>query len=403
MKLQNDQEMPTRDSPQQLLLFEEKSNKKLKYYLTTAIAAILILLFILGLIPRLLIWGELENETEVINPLSVGVILAKPNKEPIELNLPSITTGINTTPIWARTNGYIKKFYVDIGDQVKEGQLMVDIETPEIVNELSQAKANLTTAIARFEIAKITATRWQELLSSNAEAVSTQEVDVHKYSFSEETAAVEAAYANVQRLENILGFNKVYAPFPGIVTTRNIDIGTLISAGSQGNLVQMFQVDKIDIIRVFVSVPQPYFRSIKVGGKTEVSIGEFPDKVFEGIIARTSGSLDQATRTLLTEVHVNNKKGHLIPGLYAEVKFKLTPAFPSYIIPSTALIIRTGHPLIGVVNNDGIVHLKKVKIERDYGRTLAITSGIKENDKIITNPNEKIVEGVKVTIATVKK
>lgn len=374
-------------------------NNKLNYRSIVIVIAIIAVVFLIGYVPRLIIWRGLEESAMKANALIVSVIEAKRDKTPINLILPSTTQALRETPIWARINGYIKNFYADIGDFVNEGQLLVEIETPEINKELDKAVADLSNTLAKLEIAKITALRWEDLSELNAEAVSTQEVDTNKANFNAVAAEVNAATANAERLEKILGFNKVVAPFSGVITTRNIDIGTLITAGSQGNLQQIFQIAKIDVIRVFVNVPQPYFRLIKIGGEADITVSEYPNKIFKGIIARTARALDPVARTLLTEVHVNNKDQFLITGLFAEVSFNLIPDEPYFIIPTTSLIIREGRPQVGIVDHEGIVHLKHVKIGRDYGKTLQIIAGLHENDKVITNPNEKIVNGVKVAIA----
>lgn len=369
------------------------------YNIFTLFLAALILLFTVGYIPRFINWRALEKEAGLINPLLVKVITAKPDREPIRLTLPSTTDAINVTPIWARTNGYIKEFYSDIGDHVEKGQLMAEISTPEIESELKKAEEDLDNALARLEIAKITTARWNDLYETDSESVSPQDVEERAYSYQAELAAFNSALANAERIEKILNFNKIYAPFPGTITERNIDIGTLITAGSEGNLQQMYQIAKTDIIRVFAGVPQAYYRLIKIGGEADIMIKEFPELVFKGIIARTAKALDPIARTLLTEIHVDNSSGLLITGLYADVAFVLMPDTNYFIVPTTSLIIREGRPHVAVVDKDNRVHLNLVNLGRDYGKTIEITSGIHANDKVITNPSLKIEDGVKVEIA----
>lgn len=389
---------PLSEAPVDLPKTQEPVKRKKGIILICIFASILIILFFFGYIPRLIHWKSLESRAEKINPLIVKVMTAIPNKEAIELVLPSTTQALRMTPIWARVDGYIKNFYVDIGDRVKENQLLAEIDTPELDHQLGQSKADLANAVARLEIAKITADRWVDLFSTDSEAVSTQEVDERTSAFQSEIAAVEAAEANVERLKKIKGFSWLYAPFAGVITERNIDIGTLITAGSQGNLQQIYQLAKIDMIRIFTNVPQPYFRLIKVGDVTHVSLNEYPERIFQGIIARTASALDPIARTLSTEIHVNNEDGALITGLYVTVKFILTPDTLNYIIPTSAVIIRDGHPHVAIVDENSIVHLRRVTIGKNYGKTIDITSGIQEFDQVITNPNDKIRDGVQVKV-----
>ncbi len=366
------------------------------YLIFLIFLAVLLFLFTAGYIPRLLNWRALEQEASQIHPLKVKVETVTSDKEPIKLTLPGTTDAIRVTPIWARTNGYIKDFYVDIGDHVEKGQLLAEISTPEIESELKKAENDLDNALARLEIAKITSMRWQNLYQIDSQTVSPQDVEERNYSYQAELASFSAASANVERVENILNFNKLNAPFKGIITERNIDIGTLITAGSQNNLQQIYQIAKTDIIRIFVGVPQTYYRLIKIGEEVDVLIREFPEKVFKGVIARTSQALDPIARTLLTEIHVENSSGLLVTGLYANVAFILIPDTNYYIVPTTALIIREGRPHVAVVDKDGVVHLNIVTLGRDYGKTIEITSGIKSGDQVVTNPSVKIEEGVKV-------
>ncbi len=376
----------------------EKYSKKRQAIFLGIIFIVLVILFLIGFFPRMFHWEKLVETANTVYPITVNIQTLEPSKKLIELILPSTTQAMRITPIWSRSDGYIKNFYVDIGDNVHKGQLMLDIETPEIDKQLSQGKADLRTAFAKLEIAKISATRWQELFSLNQEAVSEQEVDEKNTNLVAVLSEVESAAANVQRLEDIQGFSKLKAPFQGIITERNIDIGTLVTAGSQENYQQLFQIAQTDVIRVFVNVPQPYFRLIKVGGKTDIFIQEFPERIFKGTIARTSKSLDPLSRTLLTEIHVDNKDGEILIGLYAEVHFHLIPEAPYFIIPTTALVITDGDPQVAIVDDQGKVSLKVVKIGRDFGKTIEITWGLKEGEKMVTNPTERIRDGVIVDL-----
>lgn len=378
----------------------EKKEFPIKYKILflSIVILVLISLFLAGLVPRLNAWKHLEEAAQLHDSIFVNIMELEQGKRPIELVLPSTTQALRVTPIWSRIDGYIKNFYVDIGDSVEEGQLILEIDTPEVEQQLSQAKADLSMALAKLDIAKISASRWQDLFGINAEAVSPQEVDEKTSGLQAVIAEVESSQANVQRLEKIHGFNRLYAPFKGIITERNIDIGTLVTAGSQSNYQQLFQLAKTDIIRVFASVPQTYFRLIRVGDEVDVFIQEFPERVFKGIIARTSRSLDPAARTLLTEIHVNNEDGDLITGLYAVVHFNLISHSPYFIIPTAALIIRDGHPQVALVDEGGIVRLQEVRIGRDFGKSVEITAGLKENEKMIANPTDRIRNGMQLNL-----
>ncbi len=373
-------------------------SKRQRIFIISGLLVVLVCLYLVGYLYRLSEWQRLEEEASVINPLLVKVMVAEPQSTPVELVLPSSTIAIRFTPIWARVNGYIEKFYVDIGDRVVEGQLLAEISTPELDRQLSQTEADLANANARLEIAKITMLRWNDIYSADSEAVSKQEVDEYNATYLAATAEVEAALANRQRLQQLVGFKKLYAPFTGVITERNIDLGTLISAGSDDTLQQIYKLEKIDVLRIWAPVPQTYYRSVKVGDIVDVRVREFP-KLFKGVIARTSSALNPIARTLLTEIHIDNLEENLFTGAYAEVIFNFKPESPFYIIPTSAIIIREGHPHVAIVDEKGIVHMKRVEIGLDHGNTMEITNGVSEGDRIITNPNENIVEDVHVEIA----
>lgn len=366
-------------------------------------------LILLELFPRLAHFEELKKEAEKDPPPPlVKVLIATPNLKQIDFVLPSYLQAINITPLWARTNGYVKAWYVDIGDRVKAGQLLADIETPEVDQSLEQSRADLINFKAQLEIARISAERWQVLYQRNSEATSRQEVDEKTATFNSAKANVNAAEANVKRLEALQGFNKIYAPFDGIIIKRDIDIGSLVTSGSNGvldptplgNAQELFQIAKIDILRAFVDVPQSFYRLVKDKMEAQITVKEHPGEIFKGIIARTAGSLDPVSRTLLTQVNIDNAQEELLPGLYAEVKFSFVPDTLTFIIPTSALIIRSGPPYVAIVDKHNQVRLQQVSIGLDLGKTLEITSGIKEHDVIIVNPGDRIKNGVVVEIAS---
>lgn len=377
----------------------EPVRRSYRRYAYIALTALLITgLFLLGYFPRRMQTQKLDQAAKVEELPVVRTLKVSPDTKAIELVLPSSTDAIRETPIWARTNGYLDRLFVDIGDHVKEGQPLATLDTPEVDQQLHQARADLVSFQAKQEIARISAERWLDLFQHNPEAISAQEVDERKATYNSAIADVISAQANVQRLEKIQGFKVIYAPFDGIITQRDIDIGSLISAGSNGNPQELFKIAKTDIIRVFVNVPQPYFRSIQDGLSAEVMIREFPGRIFPGFVARTAKSLDPVARTLLTEVHVENKNGAILKGLYAEVRFTLKSETQRFIVPTDALIIRTGAPQIATVDAQNIIHLKTVKIGNDMGSKVEIVDGLQDGDLIIVNPTEKIREGIEVTI-----
>lgn len=369
-----------------------------KYLVPIVVLLVFLLLFLGGILPRLSTWKKLKEEADDHRPISVNTITVKSEKTPVELVLPSTTQAMHATPIWARSNGYLNRFYVDIGDKVKAGELLAEIDTPEIDKELLQARADLLSASAKLDIAKISATRWNDLYALNAQAVPHQEVDERMSTLHAAEGDVKAAEANVQRLVKIQGFNRIVAPFKGTITERNIDNGSLITAGSSGTPQQLFSIAQMDILRVFVNVPQSYFRCIKNGLETKVRVSEFPGQFFKGTVVRNAGALDPVARTLSTEIHIDNHDGKLMAGLYAEVILSLIPDESYFIIPTRSLIIRNSAPKVAVLDADNRVHLADITIGRNYGKNIEVVAGLQENDRIVTNPSPRIREGVQISI-----
>ncbi|WP_068469849.1 efflux RND transporter periplasmic adaptor subunit [Candidatus Protochlamydia phocaeensis] len=368
------------------------------WLLILGIAAGLTLLFLLGWLPRL-------SNKKVIDAIAaeaplprVSVLVIKPNTKPIELILPSSAQAWHITPIWARVNGYLIRYLVDIGDPVRVGDLLAEIDTPETDEAVAQAQADLLNSIAVRDIAKITNDRWQRLWNKNREAVSKQEVDQYQANYQAAEATVVANEKNVSRLTYQQQFKYIYAPFDGVIIQRNVDIGSLVYGNINGTPQELFQLAQTHTIRFFVDVPQNYFRQIKEGIEAEITVSEFPGKTFKGIVTRYAKALDPTARTLLTEVDVDNPDGILYAGLFGRVKFFLKPDTINFIIPTTAIIIRAGFPNMAVVDENNIVHLRQVQIGRDYGKQMEITSGLQENDRIITIPSDRIFDGVKVEI-----
>jgi RND family efflux transporter MFP subunit len=338
----------------------------------------------------------LEKETAVAAIPSVNVVYPTPSSLSAEIALPGNTQAFTDAPIYSRTSGYLKSWYFDIGAHVKKGQLMAIIETPEVDQQLQVAQADLKSAQANLDLANTTSARYQNLLKTNS--VSKQETDVAMSDAAAKQAAVDASMANVRRLEQLQSFEKVYAPFDGIVTARNTDIGRLISAGQNTTPQELFHLAAIGKIRVYVAVPEAYSSAIKDGGKAALTLDEYPGRSFEGTIARNSNAIDQSTRTLNVEVDVDNPKGELLPGAYVFVHFKVPDHVAALMVPSNTLLFRAQGLQVGVVRN-GRVQLVPVKIGKDAGATVEIASGLTANDAVILDPSDSLASGQQVEIA----
>src|SRR5271156_6737261 len=328
----------------------------------------------------------------VIEPSSAG--LAQ------EVVLPGNTQAFNDTPIYARTNGYLKHWYVDIGAHVKQGQLLADIDTPEVDQQLEQARADLKNAQANEQLAEITAARWQNLLKTNS--VSKQETDQAVSDLSARQASVDSMTANVHRLEQLQSFEKVYAPFAGVITARNTDIGALINAGAGGVPQELFHMASVNRLRVYVAVPEVDAEAAQTGAKATLTLDEFPGEIFEGTIVRDSDSIDAVTRTLNVEVDVNNAQGRIKTGAYAFVHLKLPQSAhasaSSLTIPANTLLFRSEGLRVGVVRN-GHAELTPIKIGRDYGATVEVVAGLQPTDQVIVNPSDSLASGNPVQVS----
>ena len=309
-----------------------------------------------------------------------------------ELTIPGDVQAYVETPIYARTDGYLKRWYVDIGGKVKEGQLLATIDTPEIDQQLKQAEAAQLQAQANLDLARTTAERWHNLLKSDG--VSQQEVDTNDAAYKARQADYAAAVANVERLKSLQSFQQVTAPFAGVITARDIDIGALIT---NGTAKELFKLAQIDVMRVYVNVPEGYSNDMRIGLPAELHIAEFPNRIFTGKVAHTAGAIDPASRTLLTEVQVPNPKGELFPGSYAEVTFKITSAEPPLVVPSNTLIFRSAGPQVAVVDSRHMARLRNVTVGRDFGTSLEILSGLQPNDLVILNPPDSLADGAEVS------
>ena len=338
----------------------------------------------------------LAKETERNSVPSVAVIHPKAEKPDQELVLPGSLQAYEESPIYARTNGYLVRWYKDIGSRVQQGELLAKIDTPEIDQELLQTRAARQQVEAQLELARTSDERWQSLRQTDS--VSQQEADQQSSIYQQSKANLAAADANVRRLEQLESFKNVYAPFSGVLTKRNVDPGALINAGAGGR--ELFDIAKVDPLRVYVSVPQAYAQNIKIGMKAQVTLQEFPGQTFQGSVARTAEAIDMATRTLLTEVDVPNKKRRLLPGSFGEVHFSVDSDANKVTVPINAMLFRAEGARVAVVGADGKVQLRPVSIGRDYGATLEILDGLSVDEQLIVNPSDSLEEGQQVRVVT---
>ena len=337
----------------------------------------------------------LAAETEKLALTTVAVV--KPSAEPAsdELVLPAQLQAYVESPIYSRTNGYLLHWYKDMGSHVKKGDLLADIDTPEVDQELSQAKAARDQIAAQQELAKTSAERWTNLRKTDS--VSQQEADQEINAYKQSQANLAAAEANVRRLQQMESFKRIYAPFSGVITQRNTDTGALITAGSTGQK-GLFNLAQVDPLRVYVSVPQTYSPSVRSGMPAYIQLEEYPGQKFSGKVVRSADAIDPATRTLLTEVDVDNRDGHLLPGAYAQVHFAVPVQTVRMAIPVNALLFRPEGPRVAVVGPDQKIHLRAVIIGRDFGTRLEILGGLDASDSIVVNPPDSLEEDQQVRV-----
>jgi RND family efflux transporter MFP subunit len=333
-------------------------------------------------------YQALASNTEALAVPTVAVI--HPTAEPGDENLvlPGTLQAYVESPIYARTNGYLQKWYHDIGSRVAKGELLADIDTPEVDQQLSQARADLNTAQANASLSQITASRYSELLKTDG--VSKQEVDNANGDLEAKRATVESFQANVRRLEELESFKHVYAPFSGVITRRNVDIGTLINAGNGGTSQQLFFLAQTDPIRVYVNVPEMYASSIHAGLGAYLELTQYPGRKFDGRVVRSAEAIDLSTRTLLTEVDVPNKSGELLPGGFAQVHLLVKVTGQRMQVPVNALLFRSEGLRAVLIDSNHRTHLQPVVIGRDYGNTLEVLSGLKADDWIVLNPPDSL-------------
>ncbi len=388
--------------------------------LAIALAAVLVLGFAAGFLPKLRRQRVLAAETEqsiAAKPVVPAAVVTRAPKE-TALVLPGTLQAITEAPVLSRADGYVKRRYVDIGDRVAQGQVLAEIEAPELAQQvnqaasaldqsrasLEQAKASMSQGIANRELSRVTALRYGNLVKRGI--VSRQENDTYQARYQADDAAVNALQkavsaaqnnvsaleANLARIKEVYSYLKVRAPFAGVITLRNVDQGTLIAAGN----TMLFRIAQTGTLRTFINAPQVNASAIRVGQTAQIEFNELPGKVFEGKVARSSGALDPATRTLLVEVQVANPKGELMPGMYANVTIRAMREDPPMLIPSEALIARAEGTLVAVVDDSSTVHFRPVRVGRDNGSEIEVLAGIQEGMKVVVNPNDQVREGVAV-------
>jgi RND family efflux transporter MFP subunit len=365
------------------------------------------ILLIVALI--LAVWGEVSRVVarsdlgkQTADAAVLTVITVTPNRTSLgeELVLPGTVQAFIEAPIYARTSGYLKTWLTDIGTQVTKGQLLGEIETPEVDQQLSQAQADLATARANESLSDSTNARWKGLLAT--ESVSKQDADEKAGDAAAKKAAADSAAANVARLHELESFKRVVAPFSGVITARNTDIGALINAGQSAGS-ELFRIADTQKLRIYVQVPEAYAAATNPGLKAELHFAEQPQKSFEATTVRTSNALDPNLRTLQVELELNNEKREVFPGAYAEVHFKLPASAESLRLPANTVLFRSAGLQVATVDNQQHVKLKGIVQGRDFGNTIEVLSGLATDDKVIVNPPDSLTDGVSVRIVSPRK
>jgi len=366
------------------------------FLLLLAGAAVLAYGIYVGLRSRVRADSALKQETLEAAVATVSITHPKPQALAEEVVLPGNVQAFVATPIYARINGYLKKWYFDIGSRVKAGQLLAEIEAPEVDRQLDQARADLNTAKANLQLAQTTAARYETLFKT--ESVSRQDLEDKTGDLAAKKAIVDSSTSNVRRLEETQGFEKVYAPFDGVITARNTDIGALINAGASAAGRELFDIASTSVLRVYVNVPQTYARSATPGNPADLTLAEFPGRHFTGKIVRTAEAIDPTSRTLLTEVDVDNPNGELLPGAFVSMHLKLASKIAPVVLPVNALLFRAEGLRVGVVR-DGKAVLVPIVMGRDFGNQVEVVSGITAQDAVILNPSDSLTSGMQVRVA----
>ncbi|MFC3653661.1 efflux RND transporter periplasmic adaptor subunit [Dyella humi] len=346
--------------------------------------------------PRLAARDNVAKQTEALSKPTVSVVM--PTRAPAQqvLLLPGDIQAYQRAGIYARTSGYLRRWYADIGTHVKSGQLLAEIDAPEVDAQLEQARSDAAMAAANYQMAKVTADRWQDMLSKNA--VSKQAAEENVSIMKAKQATLAAAQANVTRLEQLQSYEKVYAPFDGVITVRNVDNGALIDAGNSGPPAALFELAQTDRLRIFVNVPQDDAAYVAPGTAVQLSLSQYPGRTFQGTVARTAGAIDPRSRTLRVEVDMDNPDGTLLPGAFAQVSLSLSNATPGLSLPTNTLLFRPQGVQVAVVDASDVVRLRTVTLGRDFGTHVEICSGLQGSEQVIANPSDAISAGQAVRI-----
>jgi RND family efflux transporter MFP subunit len=364
-------------------------------FVLIVLGVVLLGLAAFGIIKRMHARHDLIGETDRNAIATVATLTPKAAPKDQALTLPGSVASWQDAQIYARTTGYVAKWYVDIGARVKKGQRLADLDTPDVDNQLLQGKAQMRTDIANMNFAKITADRYDKLVKQGL--VATQTGDQYDAQYRADVATVQADEANVAHLQNLEDFKYIIAPFDGVITQRNLDIGALVDAGSTG--ADMFVIADTSKLRVYVDVPETYAASIKIGMPADVGLNTYGAKPITGTVARTADALDPNTRTLRTEIDVDNSAQELVPGVFANVKLAVSTATHNYIVPANTLLFRAEGLRVALVDNTQHIHLQPVTLGRDFGSTVEVTEGISDGDRMVLSPPDSLAEGQQVNLA----
>jgi RND family efflux transporter MFP subunit len=372
----------------------------------SAVTRAIVFLFTVLVVAIVVIWGissrrkanaQLSQETRELAIPSVTVIHPKRGAPQQEIVLPGDMQPYTDAPIYARTTGYLKSWHADIGARVKSGQLLAEIDSPEVDQQLQQSRADLATAEANLRLADVTATRYKDLMKTDS--VAQQDVDNANGNNEARRTAVESARSNVKRLEDLQSFEKIYAPFEGVITARNTDIGQLIDSGSSGGTSrELFHIAAVSRLRVYVNVPQVYSPQIKSGLHAQLTLAEFPGRHFDGMVVRDAGAIDNTTRTMLTEIDVNNSTGELKPGGYVEVHLTMPTSVTTFTLPVNTIIFRSAGMQVATAK-DGKISLISITPGRDFGTGIEVLAGLKGDEAVVINPPDSITNGEPVRVA----
>ena len=341
---------------------------------------------------------QLVNTTKGLDVQPVRVIHAAHGKSSSDLTLPGMIQAFSQSPVYARVDGYVRTWYVDIGAHVTKGQLLAEIDAPEVDQQLDQARAMLNQAQTSLTLAKVTAPRYQELIKTNS--VSQQEVDQNNQNLAAQEANVQAATAAVGRLAQMQTYEKIVAPFDGVITERKTDFGDLVNAGNAGVGRELFRISQNNVVRVFVTVPEEFSSQVKTGTKASMDVISLPNRKFTASVTRTADSIDITSRTLTVELDVPNPSGELLPGAYANVHFQLPLNVVPLVLPSSTILFQSDGPQVGIVNGHSQVELRKVTLGHDFGDTIEIMAGVRSTDAVVANPPDSLTSGMRASVET---